>query len=79
MKIDSVVTENPNAPKIRTLDAHARCDMCGAQGVVQVQLVAGELTFCKHHFERYEDGMNAASIIADDREVLLAEESGGAR
>ena len=50
--------------------------MCGAQGVVQVQLVAGELTFCKHHFERYEDGMNAASIIADDREVLYAEERG---
>ena len=32
-----------------TLQATDRCDVCGAQAYIRVQLEVGELMFCAHH------------------------------
>ena len=31
------------------LSANDRCDICGAQAYVRVELAAGDLMFCAHH------------------------------
>lgn len=43
-----------------------RCDAaCPAQAFVLVKFISGELTFCAHHFQKYE-----ASLIKDAYEVV---------
>ena len=54
-----------------TLTAHDRCDKCGAQGWVVTKLVEGELTWCKHHFEKWEKKLTPLSYeIVDERERI---------
>lgn len=33
----------------RPLNALDRCDLCGAQAYIRVELATGELLFCGHH------------------------------
>lgn len=33
----------------QTLQASDRCDVCGAQAYIRVELAGGELLFCAHH------------------------------
>jgi hypothetical protein len=47
-----------------------RCDSCGAQAFVAVQLdgTAAELLFCGHHYRRHETALAAAGArIHDER------------
>lgn len=46
-----------------------RCDRCGAQAYVRVQLpISGLiLDFCAHHFRRHEDDLADAILVLDDR------------
>jgi hypothetical protein len=37
------IKENP------TLQAADRCDVCGAQAYIRVEMEVGELLFCAHH------------------------------
>lgn len=60
---------------MKTLTAVDRCDGCGAQARVHVELPAGgELLFCAHHFSK--DGNDIAlrgigAKINDQRDVLV--------
>ena len=45
-----------------------RCDRCGAEALVLVKGLSGELTFCGHHFNRYKVKLTEYSYeIVDER------------
>jgi hypothetical protein len=48
--------------------AFDRCDRCGAQAYVRVELATGgELLFCAHHARKHADKLQqVATIIQDD-------------
>jgi hypothetical protein len=55
-----------------TLTALDRCDRCNAQALVSAKGVNGELLFCGHHYQRYEQSLsNWAYEIIDEREKLV--------
>ncbi|RPF28654.1 DUF7455 domain-containing protein [Georgenia muralis] len=57
-----------------TLTAQDRCDACGAQAYVRVELDAGELLFCAHHARRHSEALSGvAKTIHDETERLHAE------
>jgi hypothetical protein len=66
---------NP-AATLSTPDTHLlrsdRCDRCGAQAFIRVQLPAGgELLFCAHHGKQYEGKLRELSAtIVDESEQL---------
>ena len=52
----------------RQLEVADRCDSCGAQAFVLVQLLSGELMFCGHHYTKYSDKLNnSAYAVIDER------------
>jgi len=52
------------------LNATDRCDRCGAQAYVRVELSSGlELLFCAHHAREHEDKLR-------DLEATIHDESG---
>jgi hypothetical protein len=54
--------------KLTALD---RCDRCGAQALVWVKGVNGELFFCGHHYFANEDKLKEWSFeTIDEREKL---------
>lgn len=57
----------------RTLTALERCDGCGAQAYLAVDLNQTELLFCAHHGAKGIDKLKAlgATILVDEREKLL--------
>ncbi|MEJ7629586.1 MAG: hypothetical protein WKF54_08345 [Nocardioidaceae bacterium] len=57
------------SPKFTALD---RCDRCGAQAYVRVELASGrELLFCAHHAREHADKLHqVASTIHDETGTL---------
>jgi hypothetical protein len=57
----------------RSLTAADRCDRCGAQAYIRVELGSGgELLFCAHHGRAHEDKLrDVASTIHDETERLV--------
>lgn len=60
------------------LDAHDRCDRCGAQAYVKVIGQVGELLFCGHHYNNavdnavgYDKLMKFVVSIIDERDRLM--------
>lgn len=54
-----------------------RCDSCGAEALVQVSGMSGELMFCGHHYnkimdnpEGYKKMMSFMISVIDEREKL---------
>lgn len=45
-EIDSNEVEVTQATSLTALD---RCDVCGAQAYIRVELASGDLIFCAHH------------------------------
>lgn len=45
-----------------TLTATDRCDRCGAQARVRVELATGELLFCAHHAKAYEPSLKDSAL-----------------
>ena len=41
-----------------SLTALDRCDSCGAQAYIRVQLDSGELLFCAHHGKKYQEKLS---------------------
>ncbi|MHB1063211.1 MAG: DUF7455 domain-containing protein [Georgenia sp.] len=67
------VTATTTAP---ALTAHNRCDACGAQAYVRVQMEFGELMFCAHHARKHETALRkVATEIQDETDRLLEKES----
>lgn len=56
------------------LSAIDRCDRCGAQAYVRVELASGaELLFCAHHARQHEDKLREVAIsIHDETDRLEA-------
>ena len=58
----------PSAP----LTAEDRCDRCGAQAYLRVELATGgELLFCAHHAREHGDKLRAIAVnVHDETEKL---------
>ncbi len=58
-----------------TLNANDRCDSCGAQAYVRVQLDKGELLFCAHHGKKYQEKLSGIAQSWHDESSRLLSES----
>ncbi len=55
------------------LNATDRCDRCGAQAFVRVELTSGlELLFCAHHAREHEDKLRDVAASIHDESGRLA-------
>ena len=55
------------------LNATDRCDRCGAQAYVRVELASGaELLFCAHHAREHEDKLRQVAVTLHDETQRLA-------
>ena len=56
------------------LSATDRCDRCGAQAYVRVELAGdAELLFCAHHAREHEDKLREVAITIHDETGKLAD------
>ncbi|WP_405002686.1 DUF7455 domain-containing protein [Georgenia subflava] len=55
-----------------------RCDACGAQAYVRVQLESGELLFCAHHARKHAEALEKVATDIHDETARLHEEEGTA-
>ncbi len=62
------------APSAHALSAADRCDRCGAQAYLRVELRSGgELLFCAHHAREHGDKLReVAAAIHDESEKLAS-------
>lgn len=67
-------TEIEQEPEATTsLTAADRCDECGAQAYIRVELTTGELLFCGHHGNEKREALQPIAIKwLDETEKLLA-------
>ena len=62
------------APQPAALTAGDRCDRCGAQAYLRVELqTGGELLFCAHHAREHGDALKAVAANVIDETHRLAE------
>ncbi len=61
-----------------------RCDSCGAEALVQVTGLNGDLLFCGHHYNKimdnatgYKNMMKFAITIRDERDKLIENRAKG--
>ena len=64
----STTTEYP------ALTAQDRCDACGAQAYVRVELSAGPLLFCAHHALKHADALAQVATSIHDETARLSED-----
>lgn len=58
------------------LNMSDRCDRCGAQAFVHVELNAGPLLLCGHHYRKYQDTIDAQALcVIDETKYLNAKPS----
>jgi hypothetical protein len=56
------------AEKSKQLKISDRCDRCGAQAFVLVKMVAGQLMFCGHHYNKHQKSLDKMAFeIVDER------------
>jgi hypothetical protein len=56
-----------------SLSAADRCDECGAQAYIRVELATGELLFCGHHGNEKRDALEPIAVKwQDETDKLLA-------
>ncbi|QWC85512.1 hypothetical protein KLP28_01645 [Nocardioidaceae bacterium] len=53
----------PSSPQLTALD---RCDRCGAQAYLRVELSGGELLFCAHHAREHDDKIQEVAVSVHD-------------
>jgi hypothetical protein len=54
------------------LTASDRCDRCGAQAYLRVDLAGGELLFCAHHAREHGDKLRKIAVnVHDETSKLL--------
>ncbi len=65
-----MITEVAPSPPFTALD---RCDRCGAQAYVRVELASGgELLFCAHHAREHSDKLQLIAASIQDETGRLA-------
>ena len=61
------------APGASTLSAADRCDRCGAQAYLRVELqTGGELLFCAHHAREHSDKLREVAVAVQDETHKLS-------
>jgi hypothetical protein len=61
--------QDPNRQPLTTLD---RCDRCGAQAYLRIELVGGsELLFCAHHSREHEHQIRSIAVSVHDETTEL--------
>lgn len=67
---DTAASDEANPPS--TMSSADRCDACGAQAYVRVELVSGELLFCAHHGNKHKEKLSPlAQSWHDESERIL--------
>jgi len=62
--------------ELSPLKATDRCDRCGAQAYVRVELTSGgELLFCAHHAREHEDKIREVAVSVHDESGRLVDVS----
>ena len=62
------------APGASTLSAADRCDRCGAQAYLRVELQSGgELHFCAHHAREHGDKLRQIAATVQDETHKLSD------
>ena len=62
------------APGASALSAADRCDRCGAQAYLRVELqTGGELLFCAHHAREHGDKLRQVAVAVQDETHKLAD------
>ncbi|MCL1899505.1 MAG: hypothetical protein FWG11_03110 [Promicromonosporaceae bacterium] len=56
-----------------------RCDRCGAQAWVRVELASGELLFCGHHGRAYAGAYTPKARLIQDETSRMVQEFAPAR
>lgn len=57
-----------------SLTAEDRCDRCGAQAYIRVELNSGgELLFCAHHGREHADKLRSVAVTIHDESERLEE------
>jgi hypothetical protein len=71
-EITAEVTEDQQEAR-ETLTAHDRCDVCGAQAYIRVELASGDLIFCSHHGNEKKAQLEPVAVSwHDESSKLLA-------
>ena len=58
-----------------SLTANDRCDSCGAQAYIRVQLDSGELLFCAHHGKKYQEKLSSIAQSWHDESSRLLQDT----
>ncbi len=58
---------------VEKLVATDRCDVCGAQAYIRVELEIGELLFCAHHGNANKEKLQQISINWHDQSAELSQ------
>ncbi|MCL2465591.1 MAG: hypothetical protein FWF28_11070 [Micrococcales bacterium] len=62
-----------STPVMEPLNAHDRCDRCGAQAYVRVTLPSGnDLLFCAHHSRAHSDKLHQVALNIHDETAKLS-------
>ncbi|MEY4263291.1 MAG: hypothetical protein RLY88_999 [Actinomycetota bacterium] len=70
--LEETTTEN-EITEVGALKATDRCDVCGAQAYIRVELATGELIFCSHHGNEKRSKLEPIAVSwHDESEKLLA-------
>jgi hypothetical protein len=73
-EVTAEVDLNEQADEAReTLTALDRCDVCGAQAYIRVELASGDLIFCSHHGNEKKAQLEPVAVSwHDESSKLLA-------
>jgi len=61
-----------NTTEATKLLASDRCDVCGAQAYIRVELAGGELLFCAHHGNANKEKLQPLTIQWHDQSADLS-------
>jgi hypothetical protein len=64
----------PSDLDAQQLTAADRCDLCGAQAYIRVQMNSGELLFCAHHGKKYQEKLTQVATDWHDESARLFNE-----
>lgn len=62
--------DGTNVPKVLT--QHDRCDACRAQAYFMAIFESGKLLFCRHHFMKHQDKIEAGAQYVIDQSTDLS-------
>ncbi len=72
--MSNTVTEASSVESLESafeLTALDRCDSCGAQAYIRVEMASGELLFCAHHGKKYQEKLSGVARSWHDESAKL--------